>query len=84
MATNNIHMLMIKYNPGRTAFYLVEGAPDSYAAFEAFLDHNGYNPGVPYVSFRCADFVPVVLPEYRIKYRPVSKERLHAIHMSSD
>ena len=84
MATNNIHMLMIKYNPGRTAFYLVEGAPTRHAAFEAFLDHNGYNPGVPYSTFRCVDFVPVVLPEYRIKYRPVSKERLHAIAMSMD
>jgi hypothetical protein len=77
-------MLMIKYNPGRTAVYLVEGAPTRHAAFEAFLDHNGYNPGVPYSTFRCVDFVPVVLPEYRIKYRPVSKERLHAIAMSMD
>jgi len=80
----NTHMVIVNYCPGRTAVYLVEGAPTRHAAFEAFLDHNGYNPGVPYSTFRCVDFVPVVLPEYRIKYRPVSKERLHAIAMSMD
>lgn len=79
-----VHSVWVKYDPGVPALYAVEGAPNGDEARNAVLDHIGYNPGVPIVASVCTNFAPVVLPEYKIQWKPISRQRLHEIAMSSD
>jgi hypothetical protein len=87
MATGNVHMVIFDYDPGRPVMYAVTGAPNGYAAIDAALLHNGYHPGIRIRAYLCRDFAPIVLPEYKVQFRPFNaddKERLHGIRMSSD
>jgi hypothetical protein len=70
----NIHMVIFDYDPGKPAIYVVRGAPDELAAAQAALRKNGYHPGVRIQAYRCENFVPVVLPEYVVDWRPLTRE----------
>ncbi|MBA0083512.1 MAG: hypothetical protein HRJ53_00795 [Acidobacteria bacterium Pan2503] len=69
----NVHMVTVHYDPGRPAHYAVTGSPDNNGAVEIVLHSIGYHPGVRLSCFRCVDLMPIVLPEYQVKYRPLTR-----------
>lgn len=75
----NAHMVIVNYNPGRPVIYMVTGAPDQDAAKETVLHSIGYHPGVNILAWRCDNFLPMVMPEFKLRYRKLTRDQQMAI-----
>ena len=72
-------MVIVNYDPGRPVTYLVTGAPDRHTAKQTVLHSIGYHPGVELLAWACDNFTPVVMPEYKLRYRKLTNDEQMAI-----